>query len=1066
VAHGDLTATADQHEALADLLSGGTTTTLDAQPPASRGHRESRVCEADPPMLLDPDALQRRLLGGALAVRVPQRVRCQLVVSVHAMDLRFLTRPILLGHYQQDPIAGPQALVDREMLAHGLTERHNLGLYPGPLGTASAVLRAPNEIERARGSLSGAVITGLGRYDQPLTQGALTEAVRAGALRYLLHVVDVLGRQERALPLAALLIGYNSSANLSVEASVEALVRGVLEANERFRETTGLRLHIAQLQIVELYRDTAISAAYALRRLAADLCDDARRLGIRLRCTPELTDGPGVRPRLFDASHPGDYWPRLMVSNADPAEASDPAGTGCPGPQGGRAPIADRLRFLYVGQRARAEVVVQQRQPGVIEQLVRRQIHARVWQEDFGRTLFQLMVPHDFKDTARQLARVVLVVDRYTANLPWELMMADDTTRRDADRRPLALRTAMVRQLASTTWRQQVRQTIGHTALVIGNPSLDRFLDFFPGDGKPPNDQPPPPLDGAEKEARAIATQLKQLGYAVTSVIGADRMAHEVLVALYRQPWRLLHVSAHGAFDLCHIDGRRRSGVLLSDGVLITAAEIGAMEVVPELVFLNCCHLGVLDSVQVRDGNRLAASIARELIETGVRCVVVAGWAVSDDQAQRFGETFYAHLLLHGRNFGDAVFEARKATWNAMSSDITWGAFQAYGDPGWLANPRAGEGALRPDAPYASPHELLDDLARQQVRLSRQGPPPTGSGERRRQRAAVTDMVNKRSPVAWRHRSDVQSALAATWRDMGEFRLAREAFLLALQAEDGLGVVSVRDIEQLVNMEVRLADELGQRQPPGSPDTEAQALVSSALDRLNQLDHLVQHGGAVPPRTTPERAALLGSAYKRRAALLARRLTHRPEGVAGDGDLAPMLDALKHCAEAYRRCESPSPDRLKPYNALNRLQIEALLPTPVPVADDERCRRAELARRCHDVATQAYQQDNNTWNALTPADALLTEMLVDGRLGGPEGAADDPADPANRAIDGYRQALACLTLTPAQFDSVVAHLRLLAELAGVLAHDTTRQDQRQLSAIERRLKRVADSPVFNPTRRT
>ncbi|MGS0758650.1 CHAT domain-containing protein, partial [Roseateles sp. GG27B] len=67
--------------------------------------------------------------------------------------------------------------------------------------------------------------------------------------------------------------------------------------------------------------------------------------------------------------------------------------------------------------------------------------------------------------------------------------------------------------------------------------------------------------------------------------------ASDVLAKLYAKPWRLLHISAHGVFDLMHVDGRCRSGVLLSDGLLITAAEIAAMETVPELVFLNCCHL-------------------------------------------------------------------------------------------------------------------------------------------------------------------------------------------------------------------------------------------------------------------------------------------------------------------------------------------------------------------------------------------------------------------------------------------------------------------------------------------
>ena len=73
-------------------------------------------------------------------------------------------------------------------------------------------------------------------------------------LRYLLQVIDVLGKADREVPLATLLLGYNSSANLTVGASVEALVRGVLEANARFYETTRLNIRVAQLDIVELYR--------------------------------------------------------------------------------------------------------------------------------------------------------------------------------------------------------------------------------------------------------------------------------------------------------------------------------------------------------------------------------------------------------------------------------------------------------------------------------------------------------------------------------------------------------------------------------------------------------------------------------------------------------------------------------------------------------------------------------------------------------------------------------------------------------------------------------------------
>ena len=68
----------------------------------------------------------------------------------------------------------------------------------------------------------------------------------------------------------------------------------------------------------------------------------------------------------------------------------------------------------------------------------------------------------------------------------------------------------------------------------------------------------------------------------------------------------------------------------------------------------------------MRDGNKLAASVARELIDIGVRCVVVAGWAVDDKLAQQFGEVFYQSLLQDRRPFGDAVFEARQALWDAV----------------------------------------------------------------------------------------------------------------------------------------------------------------------------------------------------------------------------------------------------------------------------------------------------------------------------------------------------------------------------------------------------------------
>ena len=64
------------------------------------------------------------------------------------------------------------------------------------------------------------------------------------------------------------------------------------------------------------------------------------------------------------------------------------------------------------------------------------------------------------------------------------------------------------------------------------------------------------------------------------------------------------------------------------------------MRTVPELVFVNCCHLAATDVARVlkTDLPGLSRTIApnsprlwrAQLIDMGVRCVIAAGWAVED----------------------------------------------------------------------------------------------------------------------------------------------------------------------------------------------------------------------------------------------------------------------------------------------------------------------------------------------------------------------------------------------------------------------------------------------------
>lgn len=948
-------------------------------------------------------------------------LRRKLTVSVHAADLRFRPGVLMVGHYAHDPIAGPQAVLDRELLQGRLTERHSLGLYPGPIGSALAVL------PEGGGTQRGAVIVGLGRFEQPLTRDGLTEAVMAGVLRYLLQVSDC-GRTQQdgqpgGLALNTLLIGTNSASSLSAGASIEALVRGVLEANARFHDTTRQDLRVEKLRIVELYLDTAITATYALNEPGRQqtLRTAAAQFDTQLVSTVTLHQDEGARPRLFDgAAAGGNYWPRLMVTDArhseDGAETDNPPKPKTTPTQ--PASVVTRLRYLHLGQRARVETVEHQRQPGLAEQLVRQQIRDNRWSPEAGRALFHLMVPHILKDTMRQFQQLVVVVDAQTANMPWELMLVDDASRTDARPNALALRMPLVRQLVTAEYRSHLRQATGRAALVIGNPALDRFGEHFVDEKGEPL-KAPVDLPGAADEARAVAAVLRAQGHDVTLL--ADEpptCAADVVKALYRQPWRILHVCAHGVFAQRNVDGTDLTGVLLSDGAVISAAEIEAMELVPELVFLNCCHLGQM-TAPVRAGSvqRLAASLAQELIAVGVRCVVVAGWAVSDGPAQRFGEVFYEKLLgPQGLDFGNAVFKAREAAANA--ADITWGAYQAYGDPGWRANPAGAGGGPSGDTHFVTPDELLDTLAQLRVEATQLARRHVATeAEQQAQWGRIEALLKHKCPdeQKWRNRPEVQAALGRTWYDLMNFKEAIPCLEAAIRGDQEKGSVPIKSVELLVNALTRRGQQLAR----AGQHHDAEALVASALVWLDRLDALAASN---PGETTSERRNLRGSAYKRRADVRARLLLATTGAAERDTVRRDLRAAIRGAIEIYEESAAQAKNPDKPYPQLNALALRALECKPneaVALMDAA----AEAGKAAQEKAQSA---EGKIWDYLMTSEAEMVAWL----LAGPDPAKTNVDQ--DRVTQAYRKVFSTHPINPAVCDSVCTHLELLACLAKAL----------------------------------
>jgi len=1030
--HGNLMATAAHFDAIVDLVQTGRTAKLETSPPASRALEQPRPCvyDAGPPVAVDPASAQQVIAGAPASVAVPTTPPRQLRVRVVAGDLRAMDCPVMLGHYEQDPIAGTEHIVDTDLLDGELTQRLRLGLYAGAIGTATAVLLRPNAIERQRGSLRGAVVAGLGPLDGSLTMDGLVEAARTAALRYLLHASEMLEDEASAeLTLASVLLGYNSSANIPIEASVEAVLRGVMHANHRFREITGSALHIGHLDFVELYLDTAISAVYAVRKLGTSLAMEAQRQQAELACESELVRR---EPRLRLAAGGSDgYWSRLIVTAARDRE--DGAGDGgCPP----RSAVATRLRFVYIARRARAETVQQQRQPGLVERLVQQQIHDARWNEEFGRTLYQLMLPHDLKETVRHQDRLVLVVDETSAAVPWELMLPGDAASREADR-PLSVTAHLVRQLESGDWRRDVRQSIGNTALVVGDPSFAGFREAFLDDQGRPFAADPPQLAGARAEAGIVWETLNASGFEAWTTDGPVRDtgsdaarpgASQVIAALYRRPWRIVHIAAHGVFDVCHRDGGRRSGVLLSDGLLITAAEIDAMERVPDVVFLNCCHLGRMEEAvgagQARGANKLAASLASELIRVGVRCVIAAGWAIDDTLAALFSETFYQRLVHDRSTFGDAVHAARQAVWRRDPTSLTWGAFQAYGEPDWRLDARDGASRADEDAHYASPEELLDTLARMRIELARRGGRGAAADTEATSRR-LQALLEGRCPSAWLDLPEVQAALGATWYALGDFERACTELSAAVRGLDADGRVPLAYVAKLANAQARLGEQQG--------DVEA---IRSAIERLVSIDRAIAPelaAGSVPEGAPPEpgrteRWALIGSAHKRMAAVLGRRLLQADEDPAFPADarehaLEDMRDAIRESAAAYRALAAQAD---VPYNVVNQLALEGL------VAEDDAWRVPAIARLqdCGRRAAAAFARQPDVWEAVLMADALLAERLADGGLA-QEGAAGDAVLEELRTR--YAQTLANVRFGPVELDSIVKQQEMLATLLMALS---------------------------------
>ena len=939
--HGKLPDKASAFDAYRDLLVNGSTNLLSPLPDAvpTRGaaasivaHVRSRPSRTRLAGL--PPQSTRELLDveTGQASAGPAARGTALRITVTNGDLMFVRQPLMVGHYRAMRLTGTERVVDK-LVGGSMSESLKVGLYPDPPGTHQMFMNcradADNPWQLPRPE--AVVVAGLGEEGK-LRPTDLALTVRQAVIAWAQRISEKSAGAPALFELATTLIGSGGT-GINVAQSAQLIAQGVREANLRLADCKWPQ--VSHLYLIELYLDRASEAWRALQ------LQSTATLGHYV-VSETVTSGPGALRRPLTSGYRGaDY--DFITALAKGSEQGDAV-----------------IEYTLDTKRARTEVRAQQTQGRLLRELVARASNDKNSDTQIGRTLFQLLVPPEMEPFLGGTTEMVIELNSGTAGIPWELL--DTDVRGGGDSRPWAIRAKLLRKLRTTEFRAQVADANPDASvLVIGEPQCDPDLYLR--------------LAGARNEARAVVKRLTAPGAlpaeGVRSLISPDDPAQTgpdartVINALLERDWRIVHIAGHGeqpeklgpepkkVGDPPQRDGDPR-GVVLSNGTFLGPREIRNMRVVPELVFVNCCHLAERNTDQLLrsgaeyDRAHFAAGVAEELIKIGVRCVIAAGWAVEDGPAMNFATTFYESLL-RGRRFIDAVADARETAKNLGGN--TWAAYQCYGDPDWFFS-RHGADAQRAPLPLAdefagvaSPPALTLALETLAIRSMYQIAPDEEQRVRmvEEQRAKIRHLEARFGPL-WGGMGAVAEAFGLAWAAAGDRAAAVAKYQQALAANDGSA--SLKASEQIGNLQVRMAwagvdkvrgsrDEAkrklaalgkpaaaGEGQPRGKLEAAlasgeraladaARAARKPIAEAIKLLDKLV----ALQP--SMERENLCGSAYKRLAMV---------EAAAGQAQAEAR--AIKQMKQHYERAERLGIEGQLPgvfYPALNRIAAELVL---------------------------------------------------------------------------------------------------------------------------------------------
>lgn len=988
-----------------ELLTTGRTDQLSMTPPGrarAAGVAAERFVLPPLPVADDiPDEAAVRSLGfggSRPRKRGAATIHSVIEVSVRHGDLAYARHPVLVGHYHGDTIVSAEAALDRR-LQGAFNRRLDLGLYPGRAGTHAVFFN-----EHADRSPKGAIVVGLGQVGE-LSPTRLETGVRDALLEYALQLVfrpPLPGQPAdgpRRARVSCLLVGTGAG-SLQLRDSIEAMLRGALAANRKLEDAQlDRRVLIDQVSILEIYEDVAIGAA---KELATVL--ENPELAMRLRWNGRsVEEGEGRRARRrFGADQ--SWWQRIEIVEE---------------------PKADRLRFIATADRARAEETLATGQLRLADAFIAQASASATANADVAKTLFEMLLPNRLKESAPDQRDIVLLLDAASARFPWELL----EDRWSPTGRPPAVTGGMVRQLKTAEFRAQPAHALENTVLVVGNPDLDEWHGFVD-------------LPGARREAERVRDVFGRQGY--NTLASIDEKAQAIVSALHSNAWRVLHLAGHGEHEFPLTEeaeapvaaaiqaeaaetaealgvtvrpapgNKRVSGMVIGRNTFLTPGDVRQLRHVPELVFINCCHLGKTQRRRSADFNRLAANLGVEFIHMGVKAVIAAGWAVDDDAALTFAETFYDHLLA-GETFGDAVLAGRRATWSAHPGANTWGAYQCYGDPGFRLQRADRKPAGGSEPPFFAPAELVAEL-RNLVEAARMRSKEQDDAAVAQWLRGSVDALLARVPAherekgseGWMGRADVAAALGFAY---GEVKLFTEA---VQWLEDALksthGECPVKAVEQCANFQVRLAAQAwADLRAAAAAGTATPDLQRRQAELAGDIEAAIRELDLINLRArNTERLALLGSACKRLAWV---QTEHRPR-----------VEALLNMAQYYREAhDDETGDRCYAFVnwAIACLLLEAL--DPEYARGDWHRALADQCERQAELTGQRNEAHPSLWLGTGLGDLELVQMLL------ASGDKDACVRRAQRAATLYAAAFS-RGASPREVASISEHLDFCHEM--------------------------------------